>query len=83
MTLAAATGGTLVRQWKALALGRPTLDGYLRHECAAYTPVFAGACHPPYTALHVLTGTPGGASTILVTVFLFSPDCISVMLTLP
>ena len=57
MTLAAATGGTVARQWKALALGRPTLDEYLRDECAAYTPAFAGACHPPTQPMHANLGT--------------------------
>lgn len=43
LTLAAATSGALARQWKALALGRPTLDEYLRDQCAAYTADFSGA----------------------------------------
>ena len=45
LTLAAATSSTLGRQWKALALGRPTLDEYLRDQCAAYTANFSGAIH--------------------------------------
>ena len=42
LTLAAATSGTLARQWRALALGRPNLDEFLRDQCAAYTTNFSG-----------------------------------------